>query len=83
MVTPVGTGPFAVGFVIQQKGEGWYFSHNGGNWGFICDLVAHRAKGYGVAVMTNGDNGGALSAAILDRVARAYNWDSLDKPLQR
>jgi len=83
MVTPVGTGPFAVGFSIEQQGQGWYFSHGGSNWGFRCELLAHRAKGYGVAVMTNGDNGSALAAIILDRVARAYNWDSLDKPIPR
>jgi len=83
VVTPVGVGPFAVGFSVQQQGEGWYFSHGGANWGFRCELLAHRAKGYGVVVMTNADNGSALARVILDRVARAYNWDSLDKPLLR
>jgi CubicO group peptidase (beta-lactamase class C family) len=83
MVTPVGTGPYAVGFSIEQRGEGWYFSHGGSNWGFKCELLAHRAKGYGVVVMTNGDNGIALARAILDRVASVYNWDSLDKTLLR
>ena len=83
MITPVGTGPYAVGFSIRQQGEGRYFSHGGSNWGFRCELLAHRAKGYGVVVMTNGDNGGELAAVILDRVARAYNWDSLDKQLLR
>ncbi len=79
MVTPVGVGSFAVGFSISRRGEGWYFDHSGSNWGFQCDLVAHRAKGYGV-VMTNGDGGGGLAEEIAARVARAYNWDTLDKP---
>jgi hypothetical protein len=81
MVTPVGVGPFAVGFSIEKQGEGWYFSHGGSNWGFQCDLFAHRVKGYGVAVMTNSDSGGRLTREVRDRVARAYGWDTLDKPI--
>ena len=83
MLSPVGVGPFAVGFLIGQEGEGWYFSHGGGNWGFRALLKAHRAKGYGVAVMTNADRGGEVMAEIADRVARAYGWDSLDGPVPR
>ena len=80
MVTPVGVGEFAVGFGIFHRGEGWYFDHSGGNWGFRCQLTAHRAKGYGVVIMTNGDNGIRVTDAIVDRVTRAYNWDTFDKP---
>jgi len=83
MITPVGVGPFAVGFAIQQKGEGWYFSHGGSNWGFQCDVTAHTLKGYGVAIMTNSDSGGRLIEEIRSRVAAAYNWDTLDKPIPR
>jgi CubicO group peptidase (beta-lactamase class C family) len=83
MVTPVGVGPFAVGFTIARDGEGWYFSHGGSNVGFRCDLIAHRSKGYGVAIMTNGDNGGRLIAALREKISRAAAWDMHDKPLRR
>lgn len=83
MVTPVGVGPFAVGLTVDHRGEGWYFSHGGSNWGFRCKLSGHLRKGYGVVVMTNGDNGAAVISEIEARVAAAYSWDSLDKPVPR
>jgi len=83
MVTPVGVGAYAVGFAIAPKGEGWYLGHHGSNWGFRCVATAHRAKGYGVVAMTNGENGHAVAEEVVDRVARAYGWDRLDKPVLR
>jgi CubicO group peptidase (beta-lactamase class C family) len=83
MVTPVGVGDYAVGFAIERHGEGWYFRHSGGNWGFGCDLVAHRLKGYGVAIMTNTDAAGGLINEVRARVMAAYDWDWLDKPVPR
>jgi len=83
MVTPVGVGPFAVGFTIEKFNDGWYFGHDGSNWGFRSDMVAHRVKGYGLVIMTNGDNGGALMREVRDRITRAYQWDMFDKPVPR
>ena len=83
MIAPTGVGPFAIGFEIAKNGEGWYFSHSGGNWGFACHLLAHVRKGYGVAIMTNGDLGGRVTSEVEARVAAAYHWDSLDKSLVR
>jgi CubicO group peptidase (beta-lactamase class C family) len=81
MVTPTGVGPFAVGFTVEKRNEGWYLIHGGANWGFRCSLVAHVRKGYGMVVMTNGDAGATVNTEIEARVASAYGWDSLDKPL--
>jgi CubicO group peptidase (beta-lactamase class C family) len=83
MVTPVGVGPFAVGFTVEKQGEGWYFMHGGSNWGFQCDMIAHRARGYGMAIMTNGDNGGALIRELRTRLEHDYAWDVFDKPIPR
>jgi CubicO group peptidase (beta-lactamase class C family) len=83
MLTAIGTGGFAVGLTVNQRGEGWYFNHSGGNWGFGCDLLAHFRKGYGVVVMTNGDAGGRIISEIESRVAAAYGWDNHDKAIPR
>ena len=83
MVTPIGVGPFAVGFQIAKQGEGWYFMHGGSNWGFQCNFIGHRLKGYGLAIMTNGDNGGPLMQELGKRVGQAYKWDTLDQPIPR
>jgi hypothetical protein len=83
MVSPVGVGPFAVGLTIEKRGEGWYLTHGGSNWGFRGDILGHVRKGYGVVIMTNGDSGGALIGEVEGRVAAAYNWDSLYKPIVR
>jgi CubicO group peptidase (beta-lactamase class C family) len=83
MTTPVGVGPFGLGIQIDKRGEGWYLSHGGSNWGFQCVLVIHKLKGYGFAAMTNSDSGGRLIGELQQRVAGAYKWDTLDQPLRR
>ena len=83
MLSPVGVGGFGVGFEISRMGQGWYFGHGGGNWGFRCTLLAHKVKGYGLAIMTNADQGGALAAELSRRVQTAYAWDSLAQPVRR
>jgi len=83
MITPVGVGPYAVGFGVLKQGEGWYFSHGGSNWGFQCDLTAHLIKGYGAVIMTNGDSGGALIPQLLRLIQEEYKWDAIDAPIPR
>lgn len=83
MLSPVGVGDFAVGFVITKEGQGWYFRHGGSNWGFRSLLIAHKVKGYGLAIMTNASNGSILTNEIKERIERAYGYDSLDKSVRR
>lgn len=83
MLSPVGVGDYAVGFAITKMGQGWYFQHGGSNWGFQCTLLAHKAKGYGLAIMTNADSGGPLMAELSRRIQAAYEWDSLAQPAPR
>jgi CubicO group peptidase (beta-lactamase class C family) len=83
MLTPVGVGDHAVGFSMQKMGQGWYFSHGGSNMGFQCNLVAHKLHGYGLAIMTNADSGGALIQELSQRIQRAYAWDSVADPAPR
>src|SRR5690606_15674082 len=71
------------GFSIQKMGQGWYFGHGGSDWGFQADLIAHKVHGYGFAVMTNSDRGGAVMQELRQRVERAYEWDSLARPAPR
>jgi CubicO group peptidase (beta-lactamase class C family) len=82
MITPVGVGRYGIGLIIDQRGEGWYFSHGGSNWGYRAWMIGHVRKGYGVVIMTNGDNGLAVMNQVADRVFAAYNWDSSEKPSQ-
>ncbi|MGH7459515.1 MAG: serine hydrolase [Longimicrobiales bacterium] len=83
MLSPVGVGDYAVGFSISKIGQGWYFSHGGANWGFRGTLIAHKTKGYGLAIMTNADQGGAVAAELSRRIQLAYEWDSFAEPAPR
>lgn len=74
MVSGVGGGPYGVGFLVGQAGGEPYFGHGGSNRGYRCDLVAHRTKGYGLVVMTNGEGGEGIIDELRLRIGRAYGW---------
>lgn len=83
MLTPVGVGDFAVGFQVTKIGQGWYFQHGGSNWGFRANLMAHLSNGYGLAIMTNADQGGSVMAELQRRIQGAYAWDAVADPAPR
>ena len=74
MLTP-GLGDYGLGFGTHKRGGAMYFSHGGSNEGFRCLLAAHREKGYGAVVMTNGENGDQLMQEVLRAIGAAYHWD--------
>jgi len=37
-------------------------------------MVAHRTRGHGVVIMTNGDNGLGLSEAIIELIGKREGW---------
>jgi hypothetical protein len=54
-------------------------SHGGGNWGFRCTLLAHKLKGYGLAIMTNADRGGTLMQEVSRRIQIAYDYPPVER----
>ncbi len=83
MLSPVGVGDYAVGFAITKMGQGWYFAHGGSNWGFRGTLLGHKVKGYGLVILTNADQGGAVANELSRRIQRVYEWDSFAEPAPR
>jgi CubicO group peptidase (beta-lactamase class C family) len=74
MVTPV-LRNYGLGLAIEKRGPGTYFTHDGANEGFRNLMIANRDKGYGAAIMTNGDSGSALMFEVVRSIAAAYRWD--------
>ncbi len=76
MIPRQGNG-FALGFGTKDSSGQVLFQHNGQNAGFACDLEAFTESGHGVAIMTNGEQGGALVAELVRAVAEEYGWPDL------
>ena len=74
MVTPFVSENVGLGFFVERHGQSLYFGHGGADEGFRANLLLHRDKGYGVAVMVNSDNSQIMDE-IVRAVAREYGWD--------
>src|SRR5688500_3954989 len=71
MVTPFISENVGLGFFIEKHGNAIYFGHGGADEGYRAGLLAHKEKGYGVAVMVNSDNGDIINE-IFRSVAKEY-----------
>ncbi len=65
---------WGLGPSLQNEGDSLLFGHGGKNAGFTNNMIASVHNGYGVIVMTNADNGGALITEIENAVTKHYGW---------
>jgi CubicO group peptidase (beta-lactamase class C family) len=80
MMTPVLVN-YALGVAVGGTDGARFIAHTGSNEGFQCRFTAFlNGSRQGLVVMTNGDNGGRLAAAIQRTLARAYGWPDVQLP---
>lgn len=80
MATPV-LADYGLGVTVTERQGRRAISHGGANEGFECRFLAFLdGSGEGLVVMTNGDNGGALAAAIQRTIGQAYGWVDMQGP---
>jgi CubicO group peptidase (beta-lactamase class C family) len=69
-----GLGNWGLGIEIGGSPSNPYFDHDGSDAGFESTMVGYERSGDGVAIMTNGQNGGLLCQWILASIAQEYGW---------
>lgn len=67
-------GDSGLGVRLLGSGDTLAFRHDGVNEGFRATWILHPSTGDGAVVMTNGNNGGAITNEILRAVARVHGW---------
>jgi CubicO group peptidase (beta-lactamase class C family) len=73
MLSPAGKGSWGLGYEVGNLDDHPYFTHGGSNEGFRCLLVAFE-RGDGIVVMTNGERGATIAAALRRTAAAEYGW---------
>ena len=66
--------PFGLGPHVEGSGRQFQFGHGGSNEGFRCELILFPGVGKGAAVMTNADDGSAVTDEIFTALAAEYGW---------
>jgi CubicO group peptidase (beta-lactamase class C family) len=73
MLTPQKDG-FGLGPQISGAGRALNFGHSGANVGYRAHVWMFPASGAGVVILTNSDNGGALSEEVIRALAAELAW---------
>ncbi|UIR56980.1 beta-lactamase family protein [Sphingobacterium sp. SRCM116780] len=71
---------YALGFVVEEKGNETYFSHRGANYGYRGVFYGSMTSGKGIVVLTNSEHGEPLINEVVNSVAIAYNWKGFYNP---
>lgn len=69
----------ALGWMVGTDGMFW---HNGGTEGFRAHMRMFSARGDGIVLMSNSDNGNDLLAPITNAISTAYNWPLSPRTVQ-
>jgi CubicO group peptidase (beta-lactamase class C family) len=75
MLTPV-LNHYGLGVIVGDDPDHPWFTHNGGNYGFICVFVAYL-KGDGAVIMSDGDSG-EFEIDLLRSIAQEYRWPDFE-----
>ena len=65
---------FSFGFLADGKGDDINFHAQGKTAGFAAGFVVYPAKGQGIVLLANSDNGDILEEEILAACSAAYDW---------
>jgi hypothetical protein len=79
MLTPQDGGPYGLGAAVAGDGASLVLMKRVQNVGYQGYLILYPARGQGMVVMTNADNGSKLAEALIKRAAEAYGWPELPK----
>lgn len=78
MLTPgVEDWGLGIGLGGSLEGGDGFFSHGGGNEGYICMLFGFMTQGRGAAITTNADTGNEIVMEILRAISSVYGWSIL------
>jgi CubicO group peptidase (beta-lactamase class C family) len=73
---------FAFGFLADGRGDDINFHFQARTAGFAAGFTVYPAKGQGIVLLTNSDNGEFLAEEILAACSKAYDWPHY-KPMEK
>ncbi|HEU4476287.1 MAG TPA: serine hydrolase domain-containing protein [Methyloceanibacter sp.] len=77
MLKPQNGSPYGIGAAIGEGEGAPVLMKRGQNVGYQAYLILLPARGQGMVVMTNSDNGSELAEVLIRRAAHLYGWPEL------